>query len=203
MVQIDYDFYKAMKTGKISERIFHRERVKMVLSSLNFKNKKVLDLGCGTGSILIPLAKQGVNVTGVDISKYCIKKLREYCKEEGISATLMVSNEKSVPIKNEKFDIVLLIDVLEHADNPQGVISEMKRVLKKNGKVFVTVPWKYHPLVQFKFLRKLLSGRQNIDEALDKPFTISMLKKLFHEFKLLKNFLAVFFTELCAIFEKT
>lgn len=202
MVQINYDFYKAMKNGKLSERVFHRKRAKMILSSIDYRNKKVLDFGCGTGSILIPLAKKGVDVTGVDVSNYCIRKLKEYCKKEKISPKLLVSNGRRVRIRNEEFDMVLLLDVLEHVDNYQGIISETRRVLKKNGKVFVTVPWKYHPIVQFKFLRKLLSGRQNIDEALDKPFTIGMLKKMFHGFRPIKVFLAVFFSELCVIFEK-
>lgn len=202
MVKIDYDFYKAMKSGKISERIFHRERVKMILSSLNYKNKKVLDFGCSTGSILIPLAKDGIDVTGVDVSRYCVKKLKKYCKEENVSPKVLVSNGKRIRFRNEEFDIVLLLDVLEHVGNPQDIISEIRRVLKKNGKVFVTVPWKYHPIVQFKFLRKLLSGRQNIDDALDKPFTTNMLKRMFPGFKPLKIFLAVFFSELCIVFKK-
>lgn len=48
-----------------------------------------------------------------------------------------------IPIEDESFDIVLLAEVLEHLENPIDVLKECKRVLKKNGKIVITMPFLY------------------------------------------------------------
>ena len=74
---------------------------------------------------------------------------------------------------------ILLVDILEHTDSPEHIVSEVRRLLAPGGRVIATVPWAYHPYVRFTWLRKLLSSRTTIDEHPDAPFTLDMLQGLF------------------------
>ena len=74
---------------------------------------------------------------------------------------------------------MLLIDILEHTEHPQKIVSEAKRLLVPGGIAVATVPWAFHPYVRYTWLRKLLSSRKTIDEHPDAPFKLEMLQSLF------------------------
>ena len=133
-----YDLYQAMHNGNFFERVWHKTRLNKILNSFDYSGKKILEIGCNAGPVMIPLLKGGHDVTGIDISKEDILKAQEYSKENNIEyAPLCVSNALALPFKNETFDIALMIDLFEHTSNPQGIADECYRILKKNGKAFI------------------------------------------------------------------
>ena len=77
----DYDLDKARLHGNIFERIFHENRLHFWLSAVDYSGKKVLDVGCNTGILLIPLLEKGVDIKGVDISKEDVSKARKNLKK--------------------------------------------------------------------------------------------------------------------------
>lgn len=89
-----------------------------------------LDIGCGFGEYMNLLEKKGYHVTGIDIDKEAIKHNKH---------ALYQSAEK-LTFTNNSFDVVTCVDVLEHVDNPQYVMSEIRRVVKEDGTVIITVP---------------------------------------------------------------
>ena len=97
------------------------------------KSYKCLDVGCGVGRMMKKLRKRGYNlVYGFDIEKALIKKAVQdnlYC---------VVGNAESIPYKSASFDIVICKDLLEHVIKPSEVISEIKRVLKLQGYMYLT-----------------------------------------------------------------
>ncbi|EKD95372.1 MAG: hypothetical protein ACD_24C00508G0007 [uncultured bacterium] len=96
---------------------------------------KILDVGCGIGTVVNRLTKTSTgNYIGVDVSEVFIKKAK---KEGGI---FMLFDGEHLPFKNEIFDKVGAFTVLEHTENPVGLISEMVRVLKKDGKIIISCP---------------------------------------------------------------
>ena len=200
--KMDYDFRKAMYNGKISERIFHKKRVNDILNLVNYSEKKVLDLGCNSGIILIPLTEKNIDVIGAEISTESINQMKNYLYEKALPFKAVLCDGKSLPYKNNSFDIVLLTDVLEHVALPSVFIEEAWRVLNKKGEVVVSVPWEHHPIVKFAFLRKLLSRRNDIDDSLDVPFSLSMLKELFVKFRLKRSFYGAYWADICAVFKK-
>ncbi len=117
----NFDSYRAMEEGNLVEIIFHKSRLNVVLNSTDFKNKRVLDSGCGAGVMLIPLAKKGAIMSGIDLSEYAINKGIEHCKKINIKAELKVGDVKNIPFKDNYFDITILGDVLEHITNPEIV----------------------------------------------------------------------------------
>jgi SAM-dependent methyltransferase len=90
-----------------------------------------------------------------------------------------VADGTGLPFRSDSFDVILLVDILEHTDSPERVVSEARRLLVPGGWVVATVPWAYHPYVRFTWLRKALSSRKTIDEHPDAPFRLHMLQRLF------------------------
>lgn len=90
----------------------------------------LLDVGCGIGEILAYYQ----NSTGVDINRECVN----YCKSIGFKAKAMKIDE--LPFKDEKFDAVMLDNVLEHINKPTRIIKEIYRVMKNKSYLLVGVP---------------------------------------------------------------
>lgn len=117
---------------------WHTGRMSIVDTQLKIlkgsgKKLKILNIGCGTGGTIPTLEKYG-KVENVDISLEALK----YLKQKGYRGKLI--KDHRLPFKDGEFDLVIALDVLEHIDQDRLSLDEWKRVLKKNGKVFITVP---------------------------------------------------------------
>ena len=97
---------------------------------------KVLDIGCGGGLAAETLAKQQADVTGIDLSLESIKVAQEHAKKENLNIDYYWAVAENLPFSDNQFDAVLCCDVLEHVTDWQKVISEVYRVLNKNGLFF-------------------------------------------------------------------
>lgn len=199
----DYDLNAARLHGNIFERIFHNRRLNFWLSKIDYKNKKILDVGCNTGILLIPLLEGGIEAHGIDISKSDIAKVKIKLQDNGLSTEYVkVADAKKIPYPDNFFDVVILSDVLEHVSVPEEAAAEAIRVLKAGGQVFVTVPNKWHPVVKYPWVRKLLTGRRDVDEHLDVPFSKNKLVALFPKTEVLKMSYIGFWSEIFGVFRK-
>lgn len=106
-------------------------------------SRTVLDLGSGSGRHVVYLAKCGFSVYGLDSSPEGIEITRNWLKQEGLAADLMLqSMTEQLPYEDNFFDAVISVQVIHHARiaDIRRIVGEMARVLKKGGVVFVTVP---------------------------------------------------------------
>jgi ubiquinone/menaquinone biosynthesis C-methylase UbiE len=132
--------------------------------------------------MLIPLRRRGYDIVGIDISIDDIQQAERYLTQQQLPATrLSVADGTSLPFRDQSFDAILLVDILEHTDAPERIVAETRRLLRPGGIAIATVPWAYHPYVRYTWLRKLLSSRTTIDEHPDAPFRLNMLESLFEE----------------------
>ncbi len=90
---------------------------------------KILEAGCSVGSFLALAPKQ---IQGIDFDEESIK----ICKEKGLNA-MQMDLTKKLSFKNEEFDAVFSSYVIEHIQNPLFMVKELRRILKKNGKLVV------------------------------------------------------------------
>jgi len=100
----------------------------------NIKDKKVLEVGIGTGYYTKILLKNKCNVTGVDINPHLGKKL-------GIKIIKAKADNFSKNLKKEKFDIVSSFWMTEYLNEKQleDFLKESRKVLKKDGKLITTI----------------------------------------------------------------
>ena len=106
-----------------------------MIASLTSPDEAILDIGCGTGSILRDLKKLGyTDLHGVEISEYAVDRLRT----EGL--TMWRSRLPQLPMVEEKFDVVIASQVLEHVIRRGRFMREIVRVLQPAGRVFIFVP---------------------------------------------------------------
>jgi SAM-dependent methyltransferase len=100
-------------------------------------DKKVLEIGCGTGSFVGSLQSQ---------SKFGLDPSPEACRiavANGVSAIVGIGER--VPARNETFDVIICCEVLEHSLSPQRLLNETARVLKKDGLLVISFPNYSHP----------------------------------------------------------
>ena len=101
--------------------------------------KKILEIGFGTGGDLIELSKKGFDCFGVETSKTAYNKLR---KNKNIHVFLQ--DGCSTSFNGNYFDLVFHQGLMEHFRNPDILVSENKRILKKEGLLIIDVPHKWN-----------------------------------------------------------
>jgi ubiquinone biosynthesis O-methyltransferase len=106
-----------------------------ILKEVNWKSKRVLDVGCGTGFFAFHAAKKGAKVLGIDYAEEGINIAKKKYRHRNLKFEKLDVKE----IK-EKFDIIVSIGVLEHMDEPFEILKLLKSRLNPKGKIIVTTP---------------------------------------------------------------
>jgi ubiquinone/menaquinone biosynthesis C-methylase UbiE len=105
------------------------------------KDKKVLDIACGTGYGLAFLKSSAKSVTGVDVDIEAAKLAMSECDEK---ARVLLGDGTNLPFHDESFDVVTSFETLEHLHERKLFLSELKRVLKPNGLLILSTPNAYY-----------------------------------------------------------
>src|SRR5215207_2919319 len=108
--------------------------VEKIRATLNKPNPRILDVGCGTGANLKMLGAHG-RAEGVDISPQAV----EFCRQRGLDSVKLGAAEH-LPYESDSFDLVTALDVVEHLDDDVGGLREMRRVLRRDGRLLLFVP---------------------------------------------------------------
>ena len=123
---------------------------KAILSVSNTKKGKIFEPGSGGGMTSIKFAKEGFDVTCMDLSENALQKTKSLFKHMALEAKLTLGDLFHTPIKNEQFDIVFNQGVMEHFRlanlDPSDGVKEMLRVLQPNGTLVILVPAYFSPL---------------------------------------------------------
>lgn len=99
----------------------------------DWRGKSVLDLGCGGGFMSEALARRGAHVIGVDPSAPAIAIAKKHAEASGLAIDYRVGAGEGLQVAGSSVDIVVCVDVLEHVENLDSVIDEVRRVLKPGG----------------------------------------------------------------------
>lgn len=119
-------------------RTFANERGWLVVEILqqftSLDGKKVLDYGCGMGGTSRMLAKFGAKVTAVDIKPEVEQAFQ--------NSDIKFCNPKNeeLYLKSQKYDIIILQDVLEHVPNPEILLKQMQDALRTSGFIYISTP---------------------------------------------------------------
>jgi len=112
--------------------------IDLLYSVMVFKDARIVELGCGDGSLLVEVANAlGIrDFYGVDIDEVALKK----AVGRGVKVFKADLNSDPLPFKDGFFDAVLMEEVIEHLVNPDNAIREAFRVLKAGGLLLLSTP---------------------------------------------------------------
>ncbi len=125
--RVDKEFYawnKPLHDQKPFDKLFPYQK---------YKQKEVLEIGCGLGTMLMNWAKNGAECTGVDLNPTSIEQTKKRFDEHHLVADLRLEDANHLPFDKNRFDYVYSWGVLHHSPNLALSIKELFRVLKPGG----------------------------------------------------------------------
>lgn len=119
-----------------------RKRIvfKQLESVPNTYAAKVLDIGCGIGNYLEELIQIGYIVTGIDVSINMLQISKDRLQKYLPHPPLSLADIEKLPFNNDEFDIILCVGVLEYLKTDEKALTEISRVLKPGGRLFLSLP---------------------------------------------------------------
>lgn len=152
----DKGWQKELKAGKEQRGNLQTALEFLGQTNLLEPDDKILEIGCGIGTIVFELSKKGYNIIGIDISReavaYGIKKYGDIHLE--------VQPAEALSYENESFDVVLSFDLFEHIARIDKHLSEVYRVLRPDGYYLFETPNKYSNIVYETLSKKSLKWRR-------------------------------------------
>lgn len=122
-------------------------------SNIRLKNKKVLDIGCGVGTIALYLSRKGAKVVGIDDSSIAIDIAEESRRTIGLNDIVF----KQARFPDQKiegsFDLVIMSEVLEHLQNDKLALNMVYHNIGNNGRLLISVPSRNAPLYRLGVLK--------------------------------------------------
>jgi SAM-dependent methyltransferase len=105
---------------------------------------RVLDYGCGSGHYTRSLARRGWEAWGVDSNSERLAEAKEITARERLDSEChfveVATSEKRLPFDDGFFDSIFASEIIEHVPDMATFISELKRVLRTNGSLYLTTP---------------------------------------------------------------
>lgn len=140
MTYAQWQFEKGADTVK-----FYNE---FVNSEAMFKDRVVLDIGCGAAGKSLYYASLGAKkVYGIDVVEAYAEQSAALAKEKGFEDRFefRLCDAAATTFPDDFFDTIIMNDSMEHVSEPEKVLAECRRVLKKDGRLFVNFCPYYHP----------------------------------------------------------
>lgn len=125
--RVDKEFYSW------NEPLHHKKPFDQLFPYDSFKNKHVLEIGCGIGTMLMNWAQNGSICTGVDLNPTSIEQTRKRFELFDLKADVHLEDANKLTFPDEQFDYVYSWGVLHHSPNIERSIEELFRVLKPGG----------------------------------------------------------------------
>ncbi len=108
-----------------------------------YRNKNILDAGCGIGIDMASHAMNSANVVGIDMSRKPLETAKRRIEQLNLKAKLIQGDLEMLPCRRNSFDMCYSNGVLHHTPNPEAALSEVKRVLKNEGEVIFLLYHRY------------------------------------------------------------
>jgi 2-polyprenyl-3-methyl-5-hydroxy-6-metoxy-1,4-benzoquinol methylase len=112
--------------------------------SVDWKGARALDVGCGDGGFVVAMALRGAEAYGLELNASSVVGAALRAKEWSVTARILQGTAEDLPFNATTFDVVTCGDVIEHVPRPARVLSEIARLLRPGGVLWLNVPTRYH-----------------------------------------------------------
>ena len=146
-----------------------------------YREKALLEVGCGAGIDLVRFARGGATVTGIDLSKTAVDLANKNFEHNEQNADLRVMNGECMQFADNTFDVVYAHGVLQYTADTAKMIAEIHRVLKPGGTAILMVYNKHSWLNLMRNLTKV--PLEHEDAPILKKFSVRELKRFLHPFQ--------------------
>jgi 2-polyprenyl-3-methyl-5-hydroxy-6-metoxy-1,4-benzoquinol methylase len=143
MIEHDQDYFEG-KTSPINYnsilyKITAWLRCRTIINLLKELDKAagvLIDIGCAFGDLVSNLSRKGYVVFGCDISKCATLEAKKLHPE----ANIIRADAHFLPLRNKAFNIVTMLETLEHCLNPNKALGEIHRIIAKDGVAIISIP---------------------------------------------------------------
>ena len=126
--------FNPIRIKYIKENIINNFKIEANENPL--RNIKILDIGCGGGLLSEPMTKLGATVTGIDASSKNIEIAKLHAKKNKLKINYVNCSPEKLP-EQEKFDVILNMEIVEHVEDISLFLKSCSQLLKKEGLMFV------------------------------------------------------------------
>ncbi len=153
----------------IAQQTDHEE-VAFFANLVDRGQRRVADIGCAEGRLVVECARRGHSVTGVDISESFLRQTEALAHTHGVTIeTVKADLEQGIDeFKGEVFDTIFLNDVIEHFRNPVAALHNLRKVLVDDGRLIIHTPncaspgrlkmYVFHPRARLNFYDPAVLG---------------------------------------------
>ncbi|OGP14058.1 MAG: hypothetical protein A2054_03010 [Deltaproteobacteria bacterium GWA2_55_10] len=136
--EVPPDYYDRSMATNPFQWFWHTRRISVLSNLVQGQDGRMLDIGAGGGTLLDRISrKAGLSFSaGVDSSYEAVRYGHAFHK----GPRFICADFHELPFADSSFDCATAIEVLEHLDNPERAMNELRRCLKDNGKVLILVP---------------------------------------------------------------
>lgn len=152
----DFGWRMGLQAGREQLGNLHTNLEFLAETDLLRPEDRILEVGCGIGSLTAELSRKGYDITGTDISGEAIK----YGLEKYDDIKLMVQPAEDLDFEDAAFDAVLSFDLFEHITAIDKHISEVRRVLRPGGYYLFQTPNKYSNIIYETLRTKSMQWRR-------------------------------------------
>lgn len=117
-------------------------RLTLIARHVELDGATLLDAGCGAGEYVEPLTRLGADVRGVE---YLAHKVEAWDRAHPGDPRVTEGDISALPFASGTFDVVLLNEVLEHVPNEGAVLTELRRVMRRDGTLLLFSPNRRYP----------------------------------------------------------
>jgi SAM-dependent methyltransferase len=139
--------------------------------------KKLLDVGVGFGEASVYFAKQGAEVTALDLSPEMVELTLRLGRKHGVEIRGVVASGDDLPADLDSYDFVYSANTLHHVTDPDRFFQQIHRVLKPGGRFFTIDPLVYNPVIAV--YRRMATTVRTIDESPLSFRTLRLARKYF------------------------
>lgn len=139
--ELDYELNWLARSEEMSTRI------SALAQTMNWphSNRTLLDIGCGKGALIATLSAHYKRVVGVEyVLRYCLLANRLLKQLSSNNYLVCCASADSLPFRDNSFDLVTAVDVIEHVADTSQLLREMYRVTARRGLLYLTSPNRYN-----------------------------------------------------------